>query len=388
MPDLANHSDSPIAFTSKIKGFWESDFALVLMALIIAIFYIICSNPGIGWRDGPEFAITPVYLDVSHPSGFPTYNLLAKIFTWLPFGALALKITIFTALAGGASLFLFALLLRTLHNFKDNPAYLWLFAPLVLFAVDKAVFLSSTELEVYSLNTAFLLVLLFCATKWRMGKGIAWLYSGAFIYGIACGNHAALSLYLPILLMLSIWGGPQNEQDKVNIWSHFKRVGALIPFFILGLSVYLLLIIRSQTNHLPFDFGRTNTLSRFWLHISDAKDAPIHFYGLSGIGNFSYLVKLQFKNLCSPLFWLALPFFAWGLRYLWRTFQILSVALPTLILINFVFFYYWVDGSSAFIPSITVFFLIVALGLGELGRILNSEKFSWLKENIAKIAIL
>jgi tetratricopeptide (TPR) repeat protein len=122
------------------------------------------------------------------------------------------------------------------------------------------------------------------------------------------------------------------------------------------------------------DFGHPNTWQRLWYHVSDAKDADYHFKGILNQDEFFYLVKIQLNNLVSPLFWPSLPFFALGLRYLWRYFQILSVAAVLLILINLGFFYYWIDGSSAFIPSICVYTIVSALGLGELGRFLRGKK--------------
>ncbi|MDR3153639.1 MAG: DUF2723 domain-containing protein [Deltaproteobacteria bacterium] len=345
-----------------------------LLAAAAAFFYILFASPAIGWRDGPEFTVTSVFLDVGHPSGFPTYNLLAKIFTWIPLGSIGFRVTVFTALAGAAALFLFGSLLNLLHASPARaPAPLFLLASLPLFALDQAVFASSTELEVYSLNTAFLLLLLYCSARWHSGHGISWLYSGGFLYGVACGNHAALSLYLPVLLLLTYWGEP--EPEKVGgPHRHLIRTGLLALFFLAGLSVYLLLLVRSMTDRLPVDFGRTDTLARFWSHVSDAKDSETHFKGLIKFEDLTYLAPIQFRNLCSPLFFLSLPFFAWGLRYLWKTFQILAVALPVLILVNVFFFYYWIDGSSAFLPAITAWFLAVSLGLGEAGRLAQARQ--------------
>ncbi|MDR1042143.1 MAG: DUF2723 domain-containing protein [Deltaproteobacteria bacterium] len=347
-------------------------FAFALSAAAF-VFYVLFASPAIGWRDGPEFAVTSVYLDVGHPSGFPAYSILAKIFTWLPLGSIGFRVTLFTALMGAASLFVFTRLLELLHSSETKPAAAqWLLAPLLLFALDQAVFASSTELEVYSLNTFFLVTLVYCASRWNAGDGIAWLYAGGFLYGLSCGNHAAMSLYLPFLLLLTFWGEPASESAG-GPHRHLVRIGLLALFFLAGLSVYLLLIVRSLTDRLPVDFGRTDTLYRFWLHISDAKDADTHFQGLVKFEDLAYLAPIQFKNLCSPFFFVSIPFFCWGLRALWQGFRILSVALPTLILINLFFFYYWIDGSSAFLPAITAWFIPVCLGLGELGRALRGR---------------
>jgi tetratricopeptide (TPR) repeat protein/cytochrome b561 len=279
---------------------------------------------------------------------------------------------------GGLSLFVFAVLLKNLHRLtgrENKPAHWFLFAPLLLYALDKAIFVSSTEPEVYSLNTFFILVLLLFALKWYTGNGISWLYSGAFIYGLSAGNHAAVGLYLPVLLLLTLWGEPRNEtSNKTPLADHVKRIATLALFFLMGFSVYFLLLVRSQTDHLPMDFGRTDTLERFWRHLTDAKDSETHFQGIREFEDIKHILPFQIENLLSPLFCFSLPFFAWGLKWLWKNYQILSVALPLLIATNLFFFYYWIDGSSAFIPSVTAFFLIVCVGFGEFGRFVSLAK--------------
>jgi tetratricopeptide (TPR) repeat protein len=358
----------------ELKEYFSFYYILAFFSVLITIFYIICSSPGYGWRDGPELAVTVTYLDIAHSSGFPTYNLLAKILTWLPFGALAFRATIFTALAGGLTIFLLGLLLKQLHDLRDtSPCYLFLLAPLIFFALHQAFFIASTEVEVYSLNTAMILALLLCALRWRQGHGVVWLYIGGFLYGLSCGNHASLALYLPVLLLLTFWTWPDNEL-RPKSRDHLTRLTLLSIIFLVGLSVYVFLLVRSQTDRLPVDFGRTNTWARFWSHISDAKDKETHFKGLLNYQELFYFLKIHFQNLSSPLFWLGFPFAIWGLRYLWKTYQILSVALVVLIGINSFFFYYWIDGTSAFLPTLVCFFILLGLGLGEFGRVLSNHK--------------
>jgi tetratricopeptide (TPR) repeat protein len=365
---------------NTIKGTFSTNYLLGIFSCLAFIFYLICASPGFGWRDGPEIAVTAVFLDVAHPSGFPTYNLLAKILTWFPFGALAYRVTIFTAMAGGLSIFLLGILLKGLHDQDESKAsYPFLFVALFFYAIHQAIFSASVEVEVYSLNAAMIIGLIICAVQWQNGYGLAWLYVGGFLYGISCGNHASLALYLPVLLILTFWTRPPAEPTP-NSRTHLIRLGLLSIFFLVGLSVYLLLIVRSQTDRLPVDFGRTNTWSRLWTHLSDAKDKDYHFKGLLNYNELFYFLKLQFKNLASPLFWLGLPFALWGLRYLWKTYQILSVALVILIGVNSLFFYYWIDGTSAFVPTIVCFFLLMGLGLGQFGRFI--KKFNILYKTV------
>jgi hypothetical protein len=368
-----------------IKEILSLNYFLGIFSVVIVLFYIVCASPGFGWRDGPELAVTATFLDVAHPSGFPTYTLLAKVLTWLPFGTLAFRVTIFTALAGGLAIFWLGILLRHLHDREESrPSYLFLFAPLFFYAFHQAIFASSIEVEVYSLNAAMIIGLLLCSVRWRNGHGVVWLYIGGFLYGLSCGNHASLALYLPVLLILTFFTRPENEPPP-NSRIHLIRVGLLSLFFLIGLSVYLLLIVRSQTDRLPVDFGRTNTWARFWTHISDAKDNEFHFKGLLNYKEMFYFLKLHFNRLASPIFWLGLPFALWGLKYLWKTYQILSVALVVLIGINSFFFYYWIDGTSAFVPTVVSFFLLLGLGLGQFGRFVSKRP---IYRRIASVALI
>jgi tetratricopeptide (TPR) repeat protein len=319
--------------------------------------------------------VTATYLDVAHPAGFPTYNLLAKILTWLPLGSLGFRVTIFSALCAGLAIFALGMLARKIH-FLDKvspPSLIWLLAGLPWFIFYQGIWAASVEVEVYSLNVLFVVTLLYCATCWFEGKGIIYLYFGGFIYGLACGNHGSLALYLPVLLLLTFWGQPKNHEKGVNHQSHY-RIFFLSIIFLVAISVYLLLIVRSLTDSLPLDFGRTNNFENFWYHITDAKDRDVQIKTISNFQNFIFYLRHQLNNLTSPLIWLAIPFICWGLKYLWTRYQILSVALVLLMLINVGFFFYWIDGISAFLPTATAGFLLLCIGLGQFGRWLRRLK--------------
>jgi hypothetical protein len=363
---------------SAIKQKDKENYELVLLGIsfLTAIFYALCCTPSIGWRDGPELVVTATYLDVAHPAGFPTYNILAKIMTWLPFGSLGFRLSLFSSLAGGLTVYVSGLLLWKLHSLekKSRAASLWLLVGLPWLVLHQGVYAASVEVEVYSLNILFVVGLLYCATNWHEGQGQTWLYFGGLLYGLACGNHASLALYLPMLLLLTFWGEPKKAQSSEP--SHFRlvRISILALVFLIGLSVYFLLLVRSKTGVLPVDFGWTNNLERFWYHISDAKDREYHTKSLLNINQLLFYLKLQFDKLASPFFWTAIPFMLWGVKYLWDKYQILSVALAVLLTINMVFFFYWIDGVAAFLPAVLVFFLLVSLGLGQFGRLLERLK--------------
>jgi hypothetical protein len=73
-------------------------FDLFFLILIPGCFYLSTLAPSIGYLDSPEFVDTSFALGISHPAGFPAYNLIAKAITFLPLGSIAFRVNLFSAL--------------------------------------------------------------------------------------------------------------------------------------------------------------------------------------------------------------------------------------------------------------------------------------------------
>ncbi|MDR1487857.1 MAG: DUF2723 domain-containing protein [Deltaproteobacteria bacterium] len=357
--------------SKKLNCIFNSDNSLYFLFFCLLIFYSLCATPSVGWRDGPELVETAVYLDIAHPAGFPTYNLLAKIFCWIPLGSLGFRLNLFSAVAGAATVLLLGFFLKKIHQFdgKKETKISWLFVPLPFFALCQGIWLASVEVEVYSLNLFFVIALLGCALLWYDGYGQYWLYFGGFLYGLACGNHASLALYLPVLLILTFWGQP-NKGDGETGHGRLGRVFILAAVFLVGLSVYLLLLVRGQAGVLPFNFGDVHDLETFWYHISDQKDSDYHTKSILNLEKLFFYLNIQSKKLFHIFFIVGIPFVLWGIKYLWEKYQALVVSLILLVFINLGFFFYWIDGSSAFLPSILAIFIFLSVGLGQFARFL------------------
>ncbi|MFQ5444691.1 MAG: tetratricopeptide repeat protein, partial [Nitrospinales bacterium] len=101
----------------------------------------------------------------------------------------------------------------------------------------------------------------------REKEDVRYLYTAALVYGISAGNHATVAFYLPAILVLFFcW----NREDSV------RRLSTAILFFLVGLSVYLYLPMRSLAEP-TFDWGNPETVERFLYHVTDRKDAATHF---------------------------------------------------------------------------------------------------------------
>src|SRR6185503_9130409 len=81
--------------------------------------YLITLPHSIFFGDSPEFMASAATLGIPHPPGYPAYVLMAKLFTFLPFGNLEFRIGIFSVLSASLSLvvfyFLFMKAAKTLY---------------------------------------------------------------------------------------------------------------------------------------------------------------------------------------------------------------------------------------------------------------------------------
>src|SRR5688572_6250461 len=86
----------------------------VLLALGALALYVRTLAPTLLLGDSAEFQTLASTLGVAHPTGYPVYLLLGKLFTWLPTGSIAYRVNLLSASAAALGLALLYLLGRRL----------------------------------------------------------------------------------------------------------------------------------------------------------------------------------------------------------------------------------------------------------------------------------
>jgi tetratricopeptide (TPR) repeat protein len=125
----------------------------------------------------------------------------------------------------------------------------------------------SVQAEVYTLHAFFLSLLVYLLLRWRQSEDVRLVYAAGLVYGLAAGNHATAAFWLPALLVLFfMW----NRQGAV------RHLTGVICFFLVGLSVYTYLPVRSLMEP-SFDWGNPETVNNFLYQVTDRKDAHTHF---------------------------------------------------------------------------------------------------------------
>src|SRR5882762_9922663 len=126
------------------------------VALALFALYAATAPHTVALEDDGLFILSSYFLGIEHPPGYPLFTLIGHLFTYLPFGAVAYRVhlasALFGALTGGAAW----LCARALIGGR-LPAYLAAFA----LGVSPVFWSQAIIAEVYTLNTFFFLALVF-----------------------------------------------------------------------------------------------------------------------------------------------------------------------------------------------------------------------------------
>jgi tetratricopeptide (TPR) repeat protein len=213
-------------------------------------------------------------LGISHPAGFPTYNLLVKAFTFLPLGSIAFKVNLFSLVFACLTLVLLYLLINLFLEFlfgREKPLIIVSIFPVLLLAFSKPFWYHALVAEVYTLHAFLTCLIFYLLMQWKMKEDVRFLFAAAFVYGLSAGNHATVVFYLPAIVLLYLaWESKSRYKNFL--------VSSLI--FLIGFSVYLYLPIRSLAEP-TIDWGNPENLQGFLYHVTDRQHSDTHFDELS-----------------------------------------------------------------------------------------------------------
>ncbi len=218
--------------------------------------------------DSGELVTACSVLGIAHPPGYPLYVLLGKIFTLLiPFGNIAYRINLMSAFFGAFTCGMVYLIVRspksevrsqtTRHWTLDIGHWTAVICALAL-AFSNPLWSQSIMAEVYSLNAFFSIVIIYLLlTTYH-------LLLVAFLFGLGLGNHHTLILLLPgIVYLMAVNGRRKTVDGKSNFANLLPSTFYLLLAFLLGFSVYLFMIVRSQQNPIA-DWDNPENLTNFF----------------------------------------------------------------------------------------------------------------------------
>lgn len=292
-----------IQFLSKYKIIGIAIFLWVTIFFV----YLQTLAPSIGFIDSGELATVSITLGIAHPTGYPLFALLSKVFSMLPIGVEEIvRLNIFSALMTSfASLMFFFLMVEFLQVKKEGLNNDKLGASVLgtlFLSFSKTFWSQSVSIEVYSLHVFLTCSVLFVFIKaLKQGDAKLWVFF-SFLVGIAFTNHLTTVLIAPALLYLFF----VEHGFSKNTFIKIRNLG--IPF-ILGFSVYLYLPIRALQNPI-LNWGNPITIEKFWWHFT-GKQFSVFMFSSSEVAKkqLSYF----FENLPNEFFVTALILSLFGL---------------------------------------------------------------------------
>jgi hypothetical protein len=218
----------------------------IVAAALLAL-YAATAPRTVAMEDDGLFILSSYFLGIEHPPGYPLFTLIGHLFTYLPFGSVAYRVhlasALFGALTGGAAW----LCARALIDAR-LPAYLAAFA----LGVSPVFWSQAIIAEVYTLNTFFFLTLVFMglqacppslegAASPGRSRLLPWM---ALVFGLSLSNHYPLMLLVAPAFAVLLW--PRRREL-------LERLGSLSWLVVLGLLPYAWMVRRSWTG-LPISF--------------------------------------------------------------------------------------------------------------------------------------
>ncbi|HET7478314.1 MAG TPA: DUF2723 domain-containing protein [Rubrobacteraceae bacterium] len=206
---------------------------LAAAAIGAGTFFVYLSTlaPTIATNDAGRFQIAAPTLGTGHPTGYPTFILLGKLFTYLPLGDIAYRMNLMAAVFGAAASVLFFLASREIGGRPLAAA-----GGALLFAFSSTFWSQATVAEVYTMHATFVLGVLYLLLRWRRSGAAASLLGAALLYGVSLGNNAGMVLLAPAFAVLVLAGRWRKLTAAL--------VGLAALECALGLSVYAYIPIR------------------------------------------------------------------------------------------------------------------------------------------------
>lgn len=230
-------------------------FPSILLFFITYIIYCLTLVPTIYWGDSAELVASGYLLDIAHPPCYPTYNTIIKLFTLLPVGNIAYRVNLLSSIFSSFSVVLLYNICIKLINKKDMNFYLAFFTSSLAFSFSFTFWLHSTKAEKYSFYIFLLLLLIYFLFLWKKENKIQYLYLFFFTLGISLTHHLLILTLIPAFIYFLL-------TTDYKIFLKIKNIFVMVLLFILPLTIYLYLPLRSAHNP-HINWGRPQNVKQF-----------------------------------------------------------------------------------------------------------------------------
>jgi hypothetical protein len=247
--------------------------ASLLAGLGAWLLYLSCLSGTVTYDgDSGELIAASYRLGIAHPSGYPFFCLLGRVWaSLLPIGEVAWRYNSLCATLGALTVgFVTASAHRVLWTPHASRRALWsslgagwLLAGFFYFGSQNVI------TEVYALNGFFLGAMLWCAVSWVATSDWRWFHALSLTFGFSLTAHLSGVFFAPGLLLLAVW----SVRKRFTPFPSFglPRLVTALALCGAGFTLTLYLPLRSGV----FPDPSTSDLFKWWpLDWSHPADFP------------------------------------------------------------------------------------------------------------------
>ncbi|MBQ7985132.1 MAG: DUF2723 domain-containing protein [Bacteroidales bacterium] len=223
--------------------------------VIASIVYLMTAEPTASWWDCGEYIATTAKLQVGHPPGAPTFQIIGRLFVLLAGGntaKIALMVNSMSALCSGFTiLFLFwsiTMLAKKLipQNERENMSVAQMTAVFgsgvigaLAYTFSDTFWFSAVEGEVYAMSSCFTAIVFWAILKWDEQSddvhNLRWIVLIAFLIGVAIGIHLLNILTIPAITYIIYFKKYSKTTKKGFI------IAGLISVFAVAVVMYFII---------------------------------------------------------------------------------------------------------------------------------------------------
>jgi hypothetical protein len=333
-------------------------FALVV--ILSGTVYFVAQCPTVEMIDSGELAMAAKNLGVAHPTGYPLYTLLGRIFAMLPLGSLIFRVNLLslfcTAFASG---FLYLLISEFISDKNSGLLAEAISATAALFVALSPVWWDQgTTNEVYSLNLLLISISVLGLAKFTRGGKVRWLILSAYLLGLSLANHLSAVYLIPGFLYLIIITLRREKTNRSSIIS--AAAGFVFPA-----TLYAVLPIRASFK--PFlNWGAVNDPYFFYKHITGWQYRVWMFSKPWEIfDKFGAKISPAWKLFIGQFGWIGLILIIAGIVISARRHRKILIFCGLIGIINLVYVlnYDIVDIESYYLPMFLISGIFLAMGM-------------------------
>jgi len=229
-------------------------FIYWVIFLLVFTTYLLTLAPSVTSEDSGELISAAYSLGIPHPPGYPLWTSLGKIFCLFPLGSVPFRCNLFSAFFASLTILIIYKILFRL----TKERYIAISCALI-FAFSPMMWSQSVITEVYALHSFLYSLIIDRFLIWMDAQKSEDFILFSFLLGLGIANHHLILTLVPAIVLGILLVQPQILKEKHVILQSFF-------FFLLGLSLYLYLPIRSLKNP-GMDWGNPENLKNFMDHV-------------------------------------------------------------------------------------------------------------------------